>query len=279
MQKNEASNDSTSPPRRPGQGGWFVILYRRGPSWIAGRPMIEQPMDRHLAYMKEVCTRTDVEYAGGFLDEEAGGMMMLRAADLATAEAIIENDPAIREGLMLGIVRPFYMMFGSADRRDCDKANASQAAENLDAVRRLFTAVSGRADRSDAGARRAAYAKLYDEAVVIHEAPSLPYGGEYQGPNAVASHASAYRAAWDGLQSVDERTLAPLLLADHERVVVLWRHRAQAEGGTASFEMPVVGVYEMKNSRITDSRMYHFDVAATRDFLDRASSAKEPAAP
>ena len=42
-----------------------------------------------------------------------------------------------------------------------------------------WDAVETRGDPKDFAARWAAYVALYDPNVVIHEAPSLPYGGDY----------------------------------------------------------------------------------------------------
>ncbi len=45
-------NRATHPEAEAGadpldQARWFVVLYRRGPNWIAGKPMIEQPIAAH----------------------------------------------------------------------------------------------------------------------------------------------------------------------------------------------------------------------------------------
>jgi hypothetical protein len=78
-------------------------------------------------------------------------------------------------------------------------------AANIAVMRRLFEAVETRGDPEDFAARWAAYVEMYDPDVVIHEAPSLPYGGDYSGDDAVARHAQAFKAAWQGLQSINDR--------------------------------------------------------------------------
>jgi len=70
-----------------------------------------------------------------------------------------------------------------------------------------WDAVETRGDPKDFAARWAAYVALYDSNVVIHEAPSLPYGGDYSGDDAVARHAQGFGGAWEGLQSTDDRRL------------------------------------------------------------------------
>ena len=258
---------------------WFVILYQRGPNWIAGKPLIEQPISAHLAYMQQLCKQGAVERAGGFLDEDAGGMVLMRAADLPAAQAIVDNDPAIKDGLFVGVARPFYPMFSAAAGGTPDWESTLRIQGNLQVVRLLFATVAGRADGTDLAERSAAYAAMYDEAVVIHEAPSLPYGGAYEGPVGVTHHAQAFVSAWEDLQSADEKRLGPSFFADGDRVVVLWNQKAHIDGTDERLVMPVVSVYELKDKLIAQSRMYHFDAAATRDFLGRANAPEASATP
>ena len=51
---------------------------------------------------------------------------------------------------------------------------------NADAARRLFEAVENRNSQ--------AVAAIYHRDIVIHEAPGLPYGGEYQGHEGALRH-------------------------------------------------------------------------------------------
>jgi ketosteroid isomerase-like protein len=140
---------------------------------------------------------------------------------------------------------------------------------NIAVVRRLFEAVETRGDPKDFAARWAAYVAMYDPDVVIHEAPSLPYGGDYSGDDAVARHAQAFNAAWQSLLSINDRSLEPRFLADGDHVIVFWRQTGTSEDGEI-FDMPAVSVYQMKGGRIIDSRMFHFDTAAVIGFLKRA---------
>jgi uncharacterized protein len=154
---------------------------------------------------------------------------------------------------------------GAADGIRCDGCAADIAV-----VRRLFEAVETRGDPKDFAARWAAYVAMYDPDVVIHEAPSLPYGGDYSGDDAVARHAQAFNAAWQGLQSINDRSFEPRFLADGDHVAVLWRQKGTSADGEI-FNMPAVSVYQMKDGRIIDSRMFPFDTAAVVGFLERAS--------
>ena len=130
---------------------------------------------------------------------------------------------------------------------------------NLEVVRRLFDAVERRDGES--------FARGFDERVTVHEAPSLPYGGVYRGMEGIARHAQAYTAAWDAFQGDEERRLDPEFLADGDRVIVLWRQRARHPETGGRFDAPVVSVYRLREGKVVESRMFHFDAAATRDFL------------
>lgn len=156
------------------------------------------------------------------------------------------------------------------DRQNPAGAEHDQCTANIAAVRRLFEAVESRGNAAGFAARWAAYLAMYDPAAVIHEAPSLPYGGDYSGDGAVARHAQGFAAAWDGLQTADNRGLKPQFVAGGEHVVVLWRQRGQSPSGEI-LDMPVVSVYRMKDGRVADSRMFPFDTVAVRDFLERAA--------
>jgi ketosteroid isomerase-like protein len=100
--------------------------------------------------------------------------------------------------------------------------------------------------------------------------PSLPYGGDYSGDDAVACHAQAFSTAWKSLQSTDDQRLKPRFLADGDHVIVLWRQKGTSADGEI-FDMPTVSVYQMKDGREVDSRKFHFDTAAVIGFLECAS--------
>jgi uncharacterized protein len=155
-----------------------------------------------------------------------------------------------------------------------EKIRRDSCAANIAFVRRLFEAVETRGDPEDLAARWAVYVAMYDPDVVIHEAPSLPYGGDYSGDDAVARHGHAFSGAWQGLQSISDQRLEPHLLADGDHVIVLWRQKGTSADGDL-FDMPAVSVYQMKDGRVVDSRMFHFDTAAVIGFLERPAAQRQ----
>ena len=145
------------------------------------------------------------------------------------------------------------------------EAGTDVAARNAETVRRLYAAV----ERRDGPT----VWQTHDETVRIEEAPSLPYGGVYRGLEGVARHAAGYLAAWDRLQDDAGRRLAPEIIADGDRVAVLWRQRARNPATGERLDQPAVTVHRLTGGRVVESRMFHFDTHALREFLRSTDSA------
>ena len=205
----------------------YALVYAAGPQWLAGRPVTEQNLSAHRAYIGELHAQGRLMCGGPFLDGECGGFAVVRAA-------------------------------------------RSEAQINRCAVEALFDAV----DRRDPAGVLAAYA----ENVTIHEAESLPYGGDHSGPE-VLRHGQQFRAAWDRFQPNEQRGLDPQIITDGDHVVVQWRHRLENPKTGDSLDLPAVSVYRMENTKIIDSRMFHFDTAALLRFLERNAERRVPQVP
>jgi ketosteroid isomerase-like protein len=131
---------------------------------------------------------------------------------------------------------------------------------NANAARRLFEAVENRNPQG--------VAAIYHERIVIHEAPSLPYGGEYHGHEGARRHAQGYRTAWDRFQPSNARGLEPHFVAQDNYVAVQWRHKAENRETGERIDLPAAGIYRFVDGMIVDSRMFHFDIAALLKFLN-----------
>ena len=130
-------------------------------------------------------------------------------------------------------------------------------------VRQLFEAV----ERRDAASLLA----CYDPAIRIHEAPSLPYGGEYDGLEGAVRHAQGYLRTWDAHQSGAERQLDPELICSGDRVAVLWRQKARSQRTGRAIDLPVLSLYRVGASgKVLEARMCHFDTVQLADFLAQA---------
>jgi ketosteroid isomerase-like protein len=131
---------------------------------------------------------------------------------------------------------------------------------NVDAARRLFEAVETRNPQ--------ALAAIYHPRVVINEAPSLPYGGEYHGHEGAFRHGQGFLKTWDRFQPLEARSLQPHFVAQGDYVAVQWRHRAENRATGARIDLPAASVYRFVDGMVVDSRMFHFDVAALLQFLN-----------
>jgi ketosteroid isomerase-like protein len=115
----------------------------------------------------------------------------------------------------------------------------------------------------------------YRDDVVVHDAPSLPYGGVTVGKAAVESGlraSSGWLATWGPLQpSSTERAMDAQVIAENDTgdVVVLYRQRAVSPGGRR-FDAPVLGLYRVVGNKLARLQMFHYDTAAIVDFLEKA---------
>lgn len=99
----ELPASSTSPQGRGQTEALYVINYRPGPTWLHGRPLKEQELEPHGAYLRELALRGDVLVAGPLTTTE-GGLVVLRADTIEAARAIMQADPAVEAGKFLGEV-------------------------------------------------------------------------------------------------------------------------------------------------------------------------------
>jgi uncharacterized protein len=131
---------------------------------------------------------------------------------------------------------------------------------NADAARRLFEAVENRNSQG--------VAAIYHPSIVINEAPSLPYGGEYHGHEGALRHAQGFRATWDRFQPSNAGGLAQRFVSQDDQVAVQWRHRAENRETGERIDLPAAGIYRFVDGMVVDSRMFHFDIAALLKFLN-----------
>ncbi len=87
----------------------YLVVYRPGPGWIAGRPLAEQPLKEHGRYMLSLYTRGTLKFAGPFLDD-TGGAVLFEAENLEEAKAIVAGDPAVVSGVFLAELHPWKLV-------------------------------------------------------------------------------------------------------------------------------------------------------------------------
>jgi uncharacterized protein YciI len=87
------SASAAAEPLRP----TYIVIFSPGPSWLAGKPLAEQPLREHGRYMLSLFDRGLLKLAGGFADQ-SGGCAVIEADSDASASDIANADPAVRAG-------------------------------------------------------------------------------------------------------------------------------------------------------------------------------------
>jgi ketosteroid isomerase-like protein len=132
-------------------------------------------------------------------------------------------------------------------------------------VARLFAAVAAR--------DLPTILSCYAPDVTIREAPSLPYGGTYHGPDGAHAHAMAFWETWRDFQPATVADLSEEIVADVAgHVAVCWRHRVRDPRSYRWLDAPAVSLYEVRDGLVTGATMFHLDTAELLDFLRAARS-------
>jgi ketosteroid isomerase-like protein len=153
--------------------------------------------------------------------------------------------------------------------------------QHVETVKRLFDAVNRR--------DQLAILETYHPEVVIHEAASLPYGGDYHGHEGALAHVNAFYQTWEGLkQGVSKpgvskpgvskelpeevrREYSLLFLeTTQEYVVVFGRNTALAPQSGRKLDVAEVWVFKMRDGKVAESWMLNQDTVAILDFLKEA---------
>src|SRR5260221_2888221 len=90
--------------------------------------------------------------------------------------------------------------------RSLSKGEGKMSQEHVEAVKRLFAAVR----QGD----QAGVLEAYHPEVVIHESPSLPYGGDYHGHAEALRHLNGYYRLCGPLQSRAAQPGTPIFLGN-----------------------------------------------------------------
>ena len=104
----------------------------------------------------------------------------------------------------------------------------------------------------------------FDEGIVIHEAASLPYGGDWTGKDGL-------RALMDRIASVANLSVSPagveLFDVGHGHVITRQTALLSSPGTGETLPVQMVEVYKLVNGKITDIDVYYKDTKAMSDFF------------
>lgn len=143
------------------------------------------------------------------------------------------------------------------------------AQENVETIRNLFRGVEER--------DLEAYLAVGHPEVVIREPGSLPYGGEYHGLEGLKRHAAGWMRTWAPLQPEDERKLDADFIDAGDHVIARWRLRARTPAGDGMLDMPMVGIYRLRDGKLVEAQMFYSDTAEVLRFLEVARNAPREA--
>lgn len=98
-----------------------------------------------------------------------------------------------------------------------------------------------------------------DPDVVIHEAASLPYGGEYHGLEGFSRLLAAVFSSFKTFQ-VDVKEL----LDAGPAIIAIIELRVTLKESDRIVEMPVAEVWRLRDGKVVDLRPFYWDTAALR---------------
>ena len=89
---------------------YFLALLRRGPHWDVPHNH-EELMPLQLAFLRRQTEAGNIVLTGPVLDQtdDLTGISILRAANLAEAQALANQDPAVQAGRLVAEVHPVYL--------------------------------------------------------------------------------------------------------------------------------------------------------------------------
>jgi uncharacterized protein YciI len=87
----------------------YLVVFKPGPAWVAGRPVTEQPLKEHGAYMLGLYSKGVMRFAGPFSDG-VGGAYVFEAVSDEEAEAIVAADPGVVSKVLLPESHPWYLV-------------------------------------------------------------------------------------------------------------------------------------------------------------------------
>ena len=77
---------------------YFILRYRPGKSWAAGKGLMDQAIGPHFGYITEAARMAKVVAAGPNLSAD-GGIYIAKLSDKAAADAFVAADPGVASGL------------------------------------------------------------------------------------------------------------------------------------------------------------------------------------
>jgi uncharacterized protein len=88
---------------------WIYVVHLTKPAAMASPTEDESAaIDRHFVYLQQACAAGTVRLAGPATDG-AFGIVIFEAEDETAARSFMEDDPAVRAGVMTAELHPFHV--------------------------------------------------------------------------------------------------------------------------------------------------------------------------
>ncbi|MET9323007.1 nuclear transport factor 2 family protein [Streptomyces sp. NPDC003038] len=117
------------------------------------------------------------------------------------------------------------------------------------------------------GPGRAPFGELaacLDPEVVLHQAPGLPYAGDWRGPDGIERFMAVMGEVWQSVEFLDQRRII-----DGQDVVVTSRVRFVARASGRALDTTIVQLMTVRDGRIREIRPFYWDPAAVSAVLER----------
>jgi len=87
----------------------FLLIYKPGPAWLAGKPLSEQPLKEHGKYMLSLYKSGIMRFAGPF-DDNTGGAAVLEVSGDDEAKKVVNDDPAVSSRVFVYELHPWQLV-------------------------------------------------------------------------------------------------------------------------------------------------------------------------
>ena len=76
--------------------GFFLVYFKPGSNWTPGQSVFHQPLDGHVAYLRQLHDRGQL-FAAGPLADGSGGLTILQDVSEDEARSLMDADPAVKD--------------------------------------------------------------------------------------------------------------------------------------------------------------------------------------
>jgi uncharacterized protein len=109
-----ASAQSTAPTLPPGMKQYWFVMLKKGPKRDQSAEEAQKLQAGHMANMSAYAERGVLQIAGPFMDDgDWRGVFILDVPDRAAAEAMCNDDPAVKAGRLACEIRPWMSQKGA----------------------------------------------------------------------------------------------------------------------------------------------------------------------